>query len=148
MLHISNKSYVVRAVAAWGFHLVLCARNRVLCLCTPERKAKMREESGKAERYWGRRIKKAKQPLLIEYNCVYERLRAAQRGRKLLGHESRWLDLHDNLVHSLSGTVTGALEQWHHHLKCHRGLKWQHTVIRASKNMSSVQNQISLLATF
>lgn len=115
MLHISNKSSVVRAVTAWGFHLILCARNRVLCLCTPERKAKTREESRKAERYWGRRIKKAKQPSLIEYNCVYEWernvLRVAQGKRKLLSHESRWLDLHSNLVHSHSGTVTGPLEQ-------------------------------------
>lgn len=70
--------------------------------------------------------KKAKQPLLIGYNCVYERLRTAQRGRKLLGHESRWLDLHGNLVHSHSGTVTGALEQWHHHFKCHRAQTQEH----------------------
>lgn len=126
MLHISNKSSVVRAVTAWGFHLILCARNRVLCLCTPERKAKTREESRKAERYWGRRIKKAKQPSLIEYNCVYERLLASQRARKPLGHESRRVDLHGNLVHSHSGMVTRALEQWHHHLKCHTAQTQEH----------------------
>lgn len=111
--HIKTQSYV--AVTAWGFHIVLCARDRVLFMRAWE---KRQNEGGKQSDIEADRQKKAKQTSLIEYNCVYERggnaLCTAQRERKLLGslmtHDDWWLDHHGNLVHSHSGMETGALE--------------------------------------
>lgn len=157
MLHISNMSYVVRSCHGPRFSSCFM---RCFVFMRAWEKSKNEGRKRKSRAILRPTDKKVKQTKLIEYNCVYERgvnaFCAAQRERKLLGHESRRLtcspwhrrsfSLRDGNRSSGAMTSSFQMSQNSFHEKL------LHTdellMVRASKNTSSVQNQVSRLAAF